>query len=115
MIPSNNSPSAMLANLVTVAQSPDLGRYLTDPQGKTLYIYTKDSKNQSVCNMTDNCELKWPPYLAPSNVGGGILPTATSNGQNQMIGQVNPQYLGTVTRQDGKVQISYNGWPYRSQ
>jgi plastocyanin len=61
----------------------------------TLYLYTNDTKNTSTCY--DKCATAWPPLLtsgAPA-VGAGA----------------DASLLGTTTRTDGKMQVTYNGWP----
>ena len=61
----------------------------------TLYLFTKDTPNTSVCY--DKCATAWPPLLttgAPA-VGDGV----------------DASKLGTTTRKDGTVQVTYNGWP----
>ena len=46
-----------------ISQTVDSGGMLRDPQGKTLYIFDKDSGGVSACY--DGCAANWPPYLAP--------------------------------------------------
>lgn len=78
--------------VVRTANRPEFGNYLTDATGRTLYIYTKDPANQSVCTNDDNCIQKWPSLLAP-------------------VGFVSSGELGTITRPNGSSQITYNRWP----
>jgi predicted lipoprotein with Yx(FWY)xxD motif len=81
---------------VQVADHPELGKILTDGNGMTLYLYTKDEANVSNCY--DQCAVNWPPLL----VGAGAEPLA---GQG-LTGQ-----LGTTERTDGGRQVTYNGMP----
>lgn len=81
---------------VQVAQDPRLGTILTDPNGKTLYMFTKDSPGVSNCY--DQCAANWPPLL----VKEGEQPIAP-------VGMKGT--LGTAARKDGTLQLTYNGWP----
>jgi predicted lipoprotein with Yx(FWY)xxD motif len=81
---------------VQVTQQPDLGAILTDAQGKTLYLFTKDAENVSNCY--DQCATAWPPLL----VAEGEKPTA---------GEGATGTLETIERTDGTYQVAYNGMP----
>jgi len=90
-----SSPSA--AGAVTVGSaSSSLGTFLTGPNGKTLYIHAGDSMNTSTC--TGQCLSAWPALT----VAAGQQPTAGSG----VTGQ-----LGTFSRSDSGVQVTYNGLP----
>jgi predicted lipoprotein with Yx(FWY)xxD motif len=83
---------------VAVAESADLGSYLTDSEGMTLYLFTKDDPEtaESVCY--DDCAIAWPPYLVEADAEL-TLPEGV------------PGTLGTTERKDGTMQVTYNGWP----
>jgi predicted lipoprotein with Yx(FWY)xxD motif len=84
---------------VGVANS-GLGKILVDSQGRTLYLFQKDSGTTSTC--AGACASDWPPLMANGK------PTAGSGASASM--------LGTSTRSDGKPQVTYNGHPlYRYQ
>lgn len=79
---------------VNAANNAKLGRILVDSHGMTLYVFTKDKGSTSVCNGA--CAKLWPPLtvtgtptLAPG-IGGK---------------------LGTSKRQDGSMQVTFNGKP----
>jgi predicted lipoprotein with Yx(FWY)xxD motif len=82
------------APAVKVAQKEGVGPYLTDADGKALYVFKKDSPGQSAC--AGDCVANWPIYyrekVAPS---GG--PKASD--------------FGSITRADGKKQTTYKGLP----
>ncbi|WP_455381827.1 hypothetical protein [Salinispira pacifica] len=82
------------AYTVMIGTSPTLGNYLTDGNGMTLYYFTKDSADKSVCE--GNCIKAWPSFYAPTIV-------APSG--------VNPADFGTITRPDGSKQTTYKGYP----
>ena len=79
---------------VDVANS-DLGTILVNTQGRTLYLFQKDSGTTSEC--TGACAAAWPPLHASGKptVGGG----ATAS------------MVGTTQRSDGAPQVTYNGHP----
>ncbi|MEA2514207.1 MAG: hypothetical protein QOJ59_3694 [Thermomicrobiales bacterium] len=80
---------------VFVRQDPVLGPILTDPNGMTLYLFTKDTTpGESTCY--DQCATNWPPFTAEEPLG--LPPTIEGE-------------LTTITRTDGTTQIAYNGIP----
>lgn len=80
---------------VEVRTNSKLGQILTDPSGKTLYRFEKDTiPGQSACY--DTCAEAWPPFTASGTLS---LPPGV------------PGQLGTITRTDGSKQVTYNGMP----
>src|SRR5437660_155536 len=79
---------------VRTASTSDLGTVLTDPAGMSLYMYTKDEPSLSNCY--DQCATAWPPLLTESNPTG---PDTIAAG------------LGSTMRNDGALQVTYNGMP----
>jgi predicted lipoprotein with Yx(FWY)xxD motif len=91
------SAAAAAGGTINVANHADLGKYLTGPDGKTLYIFTNDTAaNASTC--VDACATTWPPLMAT----GGAAPAAGTG----VTGT-----LATFARADGSMQVSYNGKP----
>jgi predicted lipoprotein with Yx(FWY)xxD motif len=76
--------------------STTLGTYLTAYNGMTLYTYTKDTKGVSNCSGT--CATNWPPYTVASPGDIHVPATITAT-------------IGTITRADGSLQVTYNGMP----
>jgi predicted lipoprotein with Yx(FWY)xxD motif len=78
-----------------IAQNDALGSFLADGEGRTLYLFTKDTKDTTVCY--DKCEQAWPPLLSlgEPTLSEGIITTL----------------VGTTLREDGTTQLTYNGWP----
>ena len=72
-----------------------LGKVLVDSQGRTLYLFQKDSGTMSAC--TGECASDWPPLRA--------------NGKPTEGSGANASLVGTATRADGKPQVTYNGHP----
>jgi predicted lipoprotein with Yx(FWY)xxD motif len=85
-------PSAMTT--VALRNTP-LGEILVDASGRTLYLFEADKANMSSCN--GNCASVWPPLTAKGALEGGA-------GINQSL-------LGTTTRSDGSLEVTYNGHP----
>jgi predicted lipoprotein with Yx(FWY)xxD motif len=72
-----------------------LGRVLVNSQGRTLYLFQKDSGTRSAC--TGACATFWPPLRTSSKPAVGSGASAS--------------LLATTTRSDGGSQITYNGHP----
>ena len=79
---------------VQATVNSSLGTILTDSNGMTLYRFTNDQANMSNC--TGQCATLWPPLLSQ---GSPVAGTGVAG------------MLGTITRQDGSTQVTYNGIP----
>ena len=81
---------------VTLSSSDELGDFLVGPDGMTLYTFANDE--EGVSNCADECADNWPPLtvreLDRLVAGEGIM------------GE-----LGTITRADEDIQVTYNGMP----
>jgi len=64
--------AAVTEPTINVASESTLGQFLVDGKGMTLYIFTKDGRDQSNCDAS--CLAKWPPLLTQGNpsVGSGV-------------------------------------------
>lgn len=80
---------------LALSETDQLGKFLVDDKGMTLYLYTKDTPGTSNCY--GGCAAAWPPLLGSS---------ATVSGSD-----LDQSLVGTTTRTDGSTQITYNGWP----
>lgn len=91
------APAVMLPTpasfTLVVGTNATLGNYLTDQNGRALYILVKDTPTASNCNGT--CAALWPPLIGTATAGSGV--TASM--------------IGVITRQDGSSQVTYNGHP----
>ncbi len=87
--------AAPAAVALKLSQNSALGSFLTDGQGRTLYVFLKDTMNTSNCN--GGCAQTWPPLTAQAkpSVGDGLK----------------ADLVGTIQRQDGSMQVTYNGHP----
>jgi len=97
--PASTEPPAVVpvtgAAVVNLGQNDTLGSFLVDDKGMTLYLFTKDTPNTTVCY--EKCAVAWPPLLTSGD------PVAGEG--------VDASLLGTTTRTDGAIQVTYNGWP----
>jgi predicted lipoprotein with Yx(FWY)xxD motif len=79
---------------IKIANNPDLGNYLVDGQGRTLYRFTKDAPETSNCN--GQCAVIWPSFYTE----GINVPS-----------ELNAADFGMITREDGMKQTTYKGSP----
>jgi predicted lipoprotein with Yx(FWY)xxD motif len=89
-------PTASNGQPATVGiTNTDLGDILVDTQGRTLYLFQKDSGTTSAC--TGSCTTFWPPLTVTG------APTVGSG--------ANASLIATAKRSDGTTQVVYNGHP----
>ena len=86
---------AVVEPTVMLSSADALGPFLTDTEGRTLYLFTRDLPGTSNCS--GGCAEAWPPFLLGE---AGLTPV------NGMSGT-----LGTTMRTDDTEQITYNGMP----
>lgn len=79
---------------VDTADDPELGLHLTDSEGMVLYLFTNDEEGMSNCY--DECAENWPPFMADDPLMGS----------DDVTGE-----LTQVERDDGTMQVAYEGWP----
>jgi predicted lipoprotein with Yx(FWY)xxD motif len=89
------APAPSAATGTVGAASTRLGQVLVDGRGLTVYLFEADKDGASVCYA--GCAANWPPLLTDG------MPVA-GEGAVQSL-------LGTTTRRDGKLQVTYNGSP----
>ncbi len=88
-----STPSVTAAAVSTA--SGELGTFLVGPDGRTLYLFQKDTGTQSTCSGA--CATAWPPLITSG------APTAT--------GAAKAELLGTTQRDDGTMEVTYAGHP----
>ena len=92
---------AMGAAQVAVEQSQEYGAYVADADGRALYLFTADqqgtgdTKAETACY--EACAEAWPPLL--------------TEGEPEAGDKIDASLLGTIDRQGGATQVTYNGWP----
>jgi predicted lipoprotein with Yx(FWY)xxD motif len=84
--------------VVDVAQQGSAGSILVNHAGLTLYRYTPDGTGKSVCN--GGCATAWPPLTVPAGTTKVTGASGIASGS-----------LGTITRSDGTLQVTYKGMP----
>ncbi|MFI6095369.1 hypothetical protein ACIA8G_07455 [Lentzea sp. NPDC051213] len=82
--------------LLLIANTDQMGWFVTDGDGLPLYRYDKDTPKPSKSNCEGDCAKAWKPVLADK------APMATG---------VDPITIGSVTRSDGSKQLTIAGWP----
>jgi predicted lipoprotein with Yx(FWY)xxD motif len=89
-------PKTSTGHAATVGvASTGLGNVLVDSQGRTLYLWEKDSGNKSACS--GGCATAWPPLRA--------------SGKPTVSGGAKASLIGTIPRSDGQPQVTYDGHP----
>jgi len=82
------------AEIIGMSGKVELGSYLVNETGMTLYIFKKDSPGKSVSS--GPCLEKWPVFLAENL---------------QVRCGMKSKNFSTITRSDGKQQTTYKGMP----
>ncbi|WP_295697540.1 hypothetical protein [Lapillicoccus sp.] len=88
------APAAATAATVRVA-STSLGKVVVDTAGRTLYMFTKDTKDSGKSVCAGQCATAWPAYTTTA--------TPTADGVSGT--------LGTLTTAGGAKQVTLGGWP----
>jgi predicted lipoprotein with Yx(FWY)xxD motif len=83
------------ANLGITADDSEYGTMLFDERGQAIYLFDKETSDDPQCY--DDCATAWPPVL--------------TEGPPEADGDVDAALLGTTDRDDGSVQVTYNGHP----
>jgi predicted lipoprotein with Yx(FWY)xxD motif len=76
-------------------RSTGLGKILVDSQGRTLYLFEKDTGPKSTCSGA--CASAWPPF--------------TTNGEPKAGSGTMAPLIGTTKRSDGTTEVTYNEHP----
>lgn len=79
---------------LTIQQSDTYGEYITKADGRPLYMFTADQQGESSA-CYDACADAWPPVTGDAVAEAGL----------------DASLIGTITREDGSLQATYNGWP----
>ncbi|MGR2740624.1 COG4315 family predicted lipoprotein [Billgrantia sp. Q4P2] len=73
------------------------GRYLTNQDGKSLYMFEQDEQGGDYSTCYESCAIAWPPYTTEEPPAAGE--------------HVDADRLGVIEREDGTQQVTYDGWP----
>ena len=69
--------------------------FLVDDQGRSLYVFASDTPNSGTSACTGDCIAEWPAVVTTGSATAGE--------------GVDAAMLGTITRDDGTTQVTYNG------
>jgi predicted lipoprotein with Yx(FWY)xxD motif len=98
---SDAAPATQLAvpdrTVLAANSTAKLGTVVIDGLGWTLYRSDADSAKPPTSACTGSCADEWPPVLMQSG-------TPDYEG-------VDPSIVGTITRDDGRQQVTIGGWP----
>jgi predicted lipoprotein with Yx(FWY)xxD motif len=83
---------------IATSTSPNVSEpFLVDDQGRSLYVFASDTPNSGTSACTGDCIAEWPAVVTTGSATAGE--------------GVDAAMLGTITRDDGTTQVTYNGWP----
>ena len=84
------------AKILLIVEKTKAGYVLATGAGRTVYWYGVDKQGSGRSACSGGCLSAWPAVAARPFTGSGV----------QLAGK-----LGTITRPDGAVQATYNGYP----
>lgn len=94
-VPSNDRIPPVGEVALGIDDRDKLGEIIVDASGRTLYVFSKDSRNTPTCY--DACADTWLPVLAKGDPAGAI--------------GINVAAADTAVRRDGGHQATYRGQP----
>jgi predicted lipoprotein with Yx(FWY)xxD motif len=94
------SDSSSAGVTISAAAVPGIGTVLVNGEGRTLYLLSSEAGSKLTCTDANGCTKVWPDTELPSGVT-----QATAGGGLQA------SLLGTVKSSDGKLYVTYGGYP----
>jgi predicted lipoprotein with Yx(FWY)xxD motif len=94
-VSSAGGTSASTAGATLKTADSDLGTVVVDAKGRTVYVFDKDQPGSGKISCSGDCLTKWP----------AVVP----DGQPKADGVSGD--LGTITRDDGTMQVTLDGSP----
>jgi predicted lipoprotein with Yx(FWY)xxD motif len=98
-----SAPTTADASGVTIATADvaGFGTVLVNAKdGRTLYLLTSEQGGKLTCTDANGCTTVWPDTELPA----GVTAATAGTGANAAL-------LGTVTSADGKLYVTYGGYP----
>lgn len=96
----SSSPTTVAAKTIKLGvANTKLGDIIVDGKGMSLYMFSPDRYNVSVCE--GQCLAAWPPLM---------LAPGTTTSDVELAGGLRKSKLGYALREDGSRQLTYNGW-----
>jgi predicted lipoprotein with Yx(FWY)xxD motif len=83
------------AATIEVTEDEELGEFVVDAEGRSLYVFLADEGTASTCY--EDCEATWPPLTVEGDPVAGT-------GIDQAL-------LATSEREDGAIQVTLDGHP----
>ncbi len=83
--------------MLGLTSSQEYGQYVVDADGRALYMFSADTQGDT-SSCTGDCMQAWPPLVTTGTPGVSVP-------------DLDSALVGTVTRPDGAMQVTYNGWP----
>jgi predicted lipoprotein with Yx(FWY)xxD motif len=90
------APAGFTTTSLTGKTVDRMGKVIVDSAGWTVYRFDKDTANPPASNCVGQCAVDWPPILVTDD------PKVTG---------IDAAKVGKITRADGGVQLTVNGWP----
>jgi predicted lipoprotein with Yx(FWY)xxD motif len=93
---SSGTSDAAASDAVLSTAGSNLGTIVVDADGRTVYVFDKDTAGSGESACSGGCLAKWPPVTADSDAPA----------VDGVSGDV-----GTITRDDGSTQVTLEGMP----
>lgn len=90
-------PGPVTSAQLSVEQTREFGPYIADSDGRALYLLEGEADGEADCYA--GCAQVWRPFIAPQSSPEAVGPSVQEN------------LIGTVRREDGSAQVTYNGHP----
>jgi len=81
---------------IQLMSTTEFGDVLVNQNNQAMYFFASDLGTESSCK--GGCADAWPPIIAEL-------------GDLDLDRELDLEYFGTITREDGESQITYKGWP----
>jgi predicted lipoprotein with Yx(FWY)xxD motif len=88
--------SSQAKGTVLTVKKTKIGDVLVNAKGDTIYYYKKDKQDSGKSDCTGACAQAWPAVVGKPVAGSGVT----------LAGK-----LGFITRSNGTLQATYNGYP----
>ncbi|GLQ54742.1 COG4315 family predicted lipoprotein [Devosia nitrariae] len=86
---------------IAISEKEPFGQYVVDGEGMSLYMLEADTQGgdgaEAVSTCTGECIEEWP--------------VMTATGEPMAGDELDASLLSTIERDDGTMQVTYNGWP----
>lgn len=84
----------------STASVSGLGTVLVNGNNRTIYVLSSEAGGKLTCTDANGCTAVWPDTELPGGVSAGVAGTGVQSSQ-----------LGTVKAADGKLYVTYGGYP----